>query len=62
MRKVTMEEYLLAPARYELRPGSAEGAPSCPYGNQFEWIGYDKETATYVRFTKSVFKLLVRQK
>lgn len=57
-----MEEYLLTPTRYELRPGSAEGAPPCPYGNQFEWIGYDKEMGVYVRFTKSVFKLLVRQK
>jgi hypothetical protein len=56
-----MQEYLQAPARYELRPGSAKGAPPCPYGNQFEWVGYDKETETYVRFTKSVFKLLVRK-
>ncbi|MFK8161473.1 MAG: hypothetical protein AB8H12_03335 [Lewinella sp.] len=61
MQKVTMQEYLQQPDRYELRPGSTEGAPPCPYGNQFEWVGYDKETSTYVRFTKSVFKLLVRQ-
>ena len=61
MRKVTMQEYLQAPARYELRPGSAEGAPPCPYGNQYAWVGYDKEAKTYVRFTKSVFKLLVKE-
>ena len=59
MRKVTMEEYLLAPQRYELRSGNTESAPSCPYGNRYQWIGYDKEKKEYLRFTKSVFKLLV---
>ncbi|MEM1122129.1 MAG: hypothetical protein AAGJ18_16910 [Bacteroidota bacterium] len=62
MRKVTMEMYLQAPDRYELRSGRVEGAPLCPYGNRFEWIGYDKMTQEFVRFTKSVFKKLVRQK
>ena len=59
MRKVSMEDYLAEPARYELRAGSDEGAPPCPYGNQYQWVGFDLETQEYVRFTKSVFKLLV---
>lgn len=55
-----METYLLNPDRYELRSGATPGAPPCPYGNQFEWVGYDKTEENYVRFTKSVFKLLVK--
>lgn len=62
MRKVNMETYLLNPNRYELRTGASEGAPSCPYGNRYKWVGYDLELQEYVRFTKSVFKILVRQK
>ena len=62
MRRVTMEEYLLNPKRYELKSGSVEGAPLCPYGNLFEWVGYDKEEEEFIRFTKSVFKRLVKKK
>jgi hypothetical protein len=61
MRKITMEMYKAAPNRYELRSGAEEGAPACPYGNTYQWVGYDKELQEYVRFTKSVFKLLVNQ-
>ncbi len=56
-----MEAYLQEPKRYELRSGASEGAPSCPYGNQYLWIGYDLKLKEYIRFTKSVFKLLVAQ-
>lgn len=56
-----MQAYLRAPERYELRSGHEDGAPSCPYGNAYQWIGFDLETQTYVRFTKSVFKKLVNQ-
>lgn len=56
-----MEDYLREPNRYELRKGSMEGAPACPYGNQYQWIGYDKKRSDYIRFTKSVFKLLREQ-
>ncbi|MGB0862751.1 MAG: hypothetical protein ACPG19_11200 [Saprospiraceae bacterium] len=59
MRKVNMEAYLANPSKYELRKGSATDAPSCPYGNEYQWIGYDLEAQEYVRFTKSVFKKLV---
>ena len=54
--------YISQPERYELREGSAEGAPLCPYGNRFEWVGYDLERQEYVRFTKTVFKKLVQEK
>ena len=54
-----MEEYSQNPERYELRSGSEEEAPSCPYGNRYQWIGYDPETNEYIRFTKSVFKKLI---
>ncbi len=55
-----MASYLKNPERYELRNGQVEDAPNCPYGNKFEWIGYDLDSEAYVRFTKSVFKLLIK--
>ena len=62
MRRVLMNEFLKEPDRYELRSGSSEGAPLCPFGNHFQWIGYDKELKEYVRFSKSVFKKLIQEK
>jgi hypothetical protein len=59
MRKVDMKSYLDHPANYELRDGNKPDAPNCPYGNKYEWVGYDLEAKEYVRFTKSVFKLLI---
>lgn len=59
MRVVNMETYLKEPTRYELRKGSESDAPNCPYGNKYEWIGYDLTEMEYIRFTKSVFKKLV---
>lgn len=61
LRKVNMEIYLLSPKRYELRSGQEKNAPLCPYGNHYEWIGFDTKTEEYIRFTKSVFKKLVRE-
>lgn len=61
LRKVNMETFLISPERYELRSGSDKNAPFCPYGNHYEWIGFDKVEGQYVRFTKSVFKKLVRE-
>ena len=58
-RKVNMEQYQRLPERYRLVSGDTEGAPLCPYGNLYEWIGFDIEKGEFVRFTKSVFKLLV---
>ena len=56
-----MAEYLEEPARYELRSGRETGAPLCPNGNHYEWVGFDKVAQEYLRFTKSVFKLLIRE-
>lgn len=61
LRKVTRDEYILMPERYELRSGHEKGAPLCPYGNHFEWVGYDMEVKEYVRFTKAVFIKLRRK-
>ncbi len=64
MRRINSEEYNRLysntnPNRYELRKGSEPNAPNCPFGNNYQWIGYDLETQEYVRFTKSIFKKLV---
>lgn len=61
MTKVDMEAFQADPSRYELRNGNRTDAPLCPYGNRYEWIGYDYEKQEYVRFTKSVFKMLVAE-
>ena len=62
MRKINMENYLLNPNIYELRNGTEQtDAPKCPYGNTYQWIGYDVEAKEYVRVTKSVFKLLIKK-
>jgi len=60
LRKVNMMEFLLDSKRYELRSGQEEEAPSCPYGNSYQWIGFDLKQKEYVRFTKSVFKKLIK--
>lgn len=60
MRRVVMEEYLANPEQFELRSGNEKDAPDCPYGNRYQWVGYDKKTAEYVRFSKSVFKKLIK--
>ena len=62
IRKVGKEEYLSAPEHFNLRSGSEEGAPKCPYGNNYQWIGYDLVIEEYVRFTKSVFKILIKRR
>ena len=56
---ITSEVFNLDPNRYELRKGNSEGAPLCPFGNHFKWIGYDLKSERYVRVTKSVFKRLI---
>ena len=56
-----MADYQEQPDRYALVSGDKPDAPDCPYGNKFKWIGYDYQTCEYVRFTKSVFKLLIKE-
>jgi len=62
MRKVDKATYNLTPGRYILKEGNGPDAPDCPYGNKYKWIGYDLDAKEYVRFTKSVFKLLIADK
>lgn len=62
LRKVNSESYTKDPSRYELISGSTKGAPLCPYGNHYQWIGFDKSENEFVRFTTSVFKKLIGQK
>ena len=62
MDKVTAELYQQNPDRYTLVAGRNEGAPTCPYGNEQKWVGYDQSEKKYIRFTKSVFKQLIKQK
>ena len=61
LRKISRIEYNNDPNRYELRDGQEVNAPLCPYGNHYKWIGFDLRTNEYVRFTKSVFKLLINK-
>ncbi len=61
LRRVSKREFLEAPSRYELRSGREPEAPLCPYGNHYQWIGYDIKEREYVRFTKSVFKILINK-
>lgn len=56
---ITGPVFDLAPDRYQLRKGTLEDAPPCPFGHRFKWIGYDSEKEKYVRVTKSVFKRLI---
>lgn len=58
---ITAEIYNNSPDRFELRKGTHPDAPPCPYGNQFKWIGFDKQEKKYIRVTKSVFKKLINQ-
>ena len=62
MEKVTAEMYDQDPDRYTLVPGHEEGAPTCPYGNMQQWVGYDRVEEKFIRFTKSVFKQLIQEK
>jgi hypothetical protein len=59
--KIDMKTYLDNSGRYELRKGSDKGAPLCPFGNHYEWIGFDLKEKVYIRFTKSVFKKIVNE-
>lgn len=62
LRRVTKEVYLKDPSRYELRSGQSSGAPNCPYGNHYQWIGFDNQEQEYIRFSKSVFKTLLNNR
>ena len=61
LKRIRKVEYDIDPNRYELRDGREINAPLCPYGNHYKWIGFDLKTNEYVRFAKSVFKLLINK-
>lgn len=56
---ITAEMFKVSLERYEIRKGTLQDAPPCPFGNKFKWTGFDKNEMEYVRVTKSVFKQLV---
>ena len=56
------DNYSMDPDRYILIDGHFDGAPSCPYGNYFQWLVLDSKTESYVRATSSVFKKLIQKK
>ncbi|MBT8190486.1 MAG: hypothetical protein HKO89_06745 [Saprospiraceae bacterium] len=60
INKVDYAMYNKNPGRYTLIPGDAAGAPLCPYGNNYKWIGYDSKNKAFVRLTKSVFKRIIK--
>ena len=56
-----MNDFLKNPNRFELRSGLESGAPNCPFGNNYKWIGFDTAKNEYVRLSKSVFKKLIHE-
>lgn len=60
--RIDSKTYNKHPERYELVDGKTAGAPKCPYGNNYRWIGFDLENERFVRFTKSIFKKLIQTK
>lgn len=62
LKRIDSESYNKNPQRYALISGATKGAPLCPYGNHYKWIGFDNDKNEFIRFTKSVFKKLVAQK
>lgn len=55
VRKLSKAEYNENPDRYELRLGYPD-FPSCPWGNSFSMLGYDKEKEEYLWFVSSIIK------
>lgn len=61
IRVVDSASFELDKERYELRTHDPD-APLCPYGNRREFIGFDKQENSYVRFTKSVLLKFLKNK
>jgi len=61
IRVVDAASYEANRERYELRTFDPN-SPLCPYGNQREFIGFDKQEKSYVKFTKSVLLKFLKKK
>jgi len=61
MEIINANLYSLKPERYTLVSGSITNAPKCPFGNIKKWVGFDLQEKKYVRFTKSVYKKLLKE-
>jgi hypothetical protein len=62
LKRVDSETFHKNPHQYKLVSGKTKGAPTCPYGNQYQWVGYDLVNRSFVRLTKSIFKKLIKAK
>ena len=62
IKRIDRMTYDLLPKNYLLLKGDTEGAPTCPYGNNYKWIGYNRSEKQFVRFTKSVFRDLIKKR
>ncbi len=60
--RVDSKTFFQNPNQYQLVSGNTKGAPKCPYGNYYQWVGYDRINHNFVRFTKSIFKNLIQKK
>ena len=61
LKRIRKVEYDIDPNRYELRSRSETNAPFCPYGNIYKQVVFDLKGNEYVRFAKSVVKLLIKK-
>lgn len=59
LRIIDSATFNAASNRYKMISGGSPDAPFCPFGNKYNWIGFDTVFNEYVRFTKSVFKKLI---
>ncbi len=59
LRVIDAETFNSDEERYELRIDDPL-APLCPYGNRRTFIGFDKKSNEFVRFTKSILIRLLK--
>lgn len=55
MPKIYKDVFNEDPTRFELREGFVD-MPSCPFGNSFRALGFDKKNNEYVWFVTSILK------
>ncbi|MCB0382568.1 MAG: hypothetical protein KDD05_04510 [Psychroserpens sp.] len=62
MKHIDKSTYSKSPDRYEIVSGKVDGAPLCPYGNNYKWVVLDLKTVKFVRLSYSAFKLAKNNK